>query len=343
MKSEQLILDVISQAYNLPKLSFLREPAKGISTKNIIASAKNGKEYFIKRYKKADLKKIENSEKSARFISENSDVSVVLPLKNKKGELHFAIDGQQYCVFPYISNTETRPDSEAERIAYTKNLGKILGRIHSVSCEIPIPEEINPISAWAPDDRAKSIAKYKKILESIRGKSSLDEYDKKAIEFIDLKTSLLKGAELVKREKEPAVVCHGDYHGRNILFNDRWEIIGICDWDISGIENPYNEFIRSFNMCVVRRDFEHLEDKKDVAKAFFDGYVSECGFDFDISELKYAIEVWYENLLTSEWPLSDHYNSGHYKTDPSLYSEFDKIIFLRDKRKDLCELIKSCL
>ncbi|MDO9230971.1 MAG: aminoglycoside phosphotransferase family protein [bacterium] len=343
MESEQLLLDKISKAYNLSKLSFLREPEKGISTKNIIASAEGGKEYFIKRYKKADLDKIENSERSAKFISENSDIPVVLPLKNNKGELHILIDGQQYCVFSYIPNTETRPNYEVERIVYIKNIGEMLGRIHSVFQGASISKTIKPISAWTLDDNMESIAKYEKILELIKNKSDLDEYDKKAIEFINLKISLLKKNEFIRKEKQSVAVCHGDYHGRNILFDEQWKIIGVCDWDMSGIGNPYSEFIRSFNMCIVRRDFDRLEDKKNETKVFLDSYISKCGFEFDISELEYAIEAWYEKLLTSEWPLSDHYYFGHSKTDPSLHSEFNKVIFLQDKRKQLLELIKSCL
>ncbi|HRY82859.1 MAG TPA: aminoglycoside phosphotransferase family protein [Candidatus Moranbacteria bacterium] len=343
MESEQLLLDKISKEYNLPRLSFLREPRKGISTKNIIASTEDGGEYFIKRYKKADLDKIENSEKSARFISENSDIPVVSSLKNKKGELHLAISGQQYSIFPFISNEETRPNSEVERIIYTRNLGEMLGRIHLVSRKVSIPKTIKTIEAWNLDDRARSVLEYEKILKFIGEKDSPDEYDKKAKKFINLKSSLLKKNKFAKRENQPAFVCHGDYHGRNILFDGRWNIIGICDWDISGIGNPYSEFIRSFNMIVIRRDFDHIEDKKDQAKVFINGYVKECGFVFDLTKLEYAIEAWYEKLLTIQWPLTDHYYLNHNKTDSSLYSEYDKVIFLRDKRKQLLELIKSCL
>lgn len=340
---EQLKLNTISEAYNLPSLKFLREPEKGISTKNIIVCAEDGSEYFIKRYKKADLDKIDNSEKSTKFINENSDIPIVMPFKNRKNELHIEIDNQQYCVFPYILNTETRPNSDTERIVYTKNIGEMLGRIHVVSQGTSIPETIKLISAYTLSDRSESAAKYKKILELIKKKNILDEYDKKAIEFINLKTSLLKESKFSERENQPIAVCHGDYHGRNILFNDQWEIIGICDWDISGKGNPYSEFIRSFNMCVIRRDFEHLEDKKDVAKAFLDGYISKCGFEFSASELEYAIEAWYAKLLISEWPLSYHYYFGHSKTDASLNSELDKLIFLRDKRRELFKFIRDCL
>lgn len=343
MKSEQSILDTISQIYNLPKLSFLREPEKGISTKNMIVSAEDGQEYFIKQYRKGDLDKIGNSERSATFIRENSHVPVVLPLKNKNSELHSTINGQQYSIFPFIPNEETRPNFEAERNVFTRNLGEMLGKIHSVSGKVLIPETIKQISAWALVDRAEAVAEYEKILELIEKKESLDEYDKKAKIFINLKISLLMENKFVKHEKQPVVVCHGDYHGRNILFDNKWEIIGICDWDASGKGNPYIEFIRSFNMCVIRRDFENLSDKKSVSKFFLDGYISKCGFKFDMSELEYAIEAWYEQLLTSKYPLSDHYYFGHNKNDTSLDSEYDKVVFLRDKRKELVELINSCL
>lgn len=343
MDFEQSKLDAIAEACNLPKLSFLREPEKGISTKNVIVSAEDGKEYFIKRFKKTDSDKIENAEMAAGFISENSDVPVVLPLENDEGQLHFAIGDYKYAVFPYIANTETRPESEAERIIYTKNLGEMLGKIHFASKNRAMPEKMRSIANWEPDERASSLARYEKISAFLSEKKELDEYDKKAIEFIQLKTALLQKSQFVAREDQPRVVCHGDYHGRNILFDEQWKIIGVCDWDISGLGNPYGEFIRSFNMCVIRRDFEHLDEKRIFAKAFFEGYASQCGFDFNVTELDYALEAWYEKLLTSDWPLSDHYYSNHKKTDPSLYSEFEKVIFLRDRRKELSELVASCL
>lgn len=337
----QSFLDDLANMYGFPGLRFVREPEKGISTKNFIAEDKRGNTYFIKKHKKADILKIENSERSAQFVRECSDVPVVLPLKNKGGKLHTNIDGECYSLFPYVPHVEYRPSDENRR-AFTYHLGEMLGKIHAVSCTTAAPESINRISAWVPDRKEESLANLAKLREAINRKEPKDAYDRKALAFIGLKTSLLPEHAFVEREKN-LTICHGDYHTANLLFDEAGVIIGVCDWDISGMENPYNEFIRSFNMCVVRRDFDHLESKQDVAKAFVAGYTSTCGFALEIGELEYAVEAWYEKLLTQVWPLSDHYLNKHFKTDPSLDSEFNKIVFLRERREDLVTLVSDCL
>lgn len=341
MSEFQPILDDIAKEYGFSELRFVREPEKGISTKNLIAEDGRGNAYFIKKHKKGDLQKIENSERSACFVQENSDIPVVLPVANKRGKLHTDIDGEFYSIFPYVVHTEYH-STDADRIVFTRQLGEMLGKIHSASRTAPVPESIKRISAWTPDDKEVSIAGLEKVREVIMKKESRDAYDQKALDFIALKIPLIREHAFVKQEKD-VTLCHGDYHTANLLFNDMGGIIGICDWDISGLENPYYEFIRSFNMCVVRRDFDHLETKGEVARAFLEGYTSTCGFHFEITELDYAIETWYEKVLTMVWPLSDHYFLKHFKTDPSLDSEFNKIIFLRDRRQELSTLISRIL
>lgn len=341
MSEFQPILDNLAKEYGFTQLSFVREPEKGISTKNLIVEDNNRNTYFVKKHKRADLLKIENSERSAGFVNEHSDVPVVLPMKNNKGEWHTDIDGDFFSIFPYVAHAEYHP-SETERIAFTYHLGEMLGKIHAVSRTTTVPESIKRISAWVSDSKEESLSKFEKIRKVIDEKETMDEYDNKALAFIELKTSLLHERTFIEQEKG-LTICHGDYHTANLLFNDKGGMIGVCDWDISGMENPYNEFIRSFNMCVVRRGFDHLEDKRDVANAFLRGYTSTCGFTFELGELEYAIEAWYQKLLTLNWPLSDHYYLKHFKTDPSLDSEFNKVVFLRDRRGELLALVSNSL
>jgi Ser/Thr protein kinase RdoA (MazF antagonist) len=343
--AEQQILNALSHEYGLSVLKFLKEPEKGISSKNLIVSSEDGSSYFIKCFKKADTERVNISENAACFIGENSDLPVVLPLKNKEGGSHVVVDGQTYSIFPNMPHVQYSPESASEWVELSSRLGQFLGKIHLVSQEAEIPETIEMISRWTPDDPKEAIAKYEKIKSIIERKTATDEYDKKALEFIQLKTDLIAQNEFTEREQQPLVVCHGDYHKDNLLLNERGEIIGICDWDISGKANPYVEFIRSFSMCVIRRDFEHLQDKKEMAKAFLDGYRDNCGFVFDIEELKLSIESWYQKLLTSPWPLTDHYYqlSDGSKTDNVLFSEYKKVTFLRDRRNELAKLIESCM
>jgi len=337
------ILDKLAEEYGFTQLTFLNEVEKGISARNVIVSAEDGSQLFVKNFKKTDVEKIDNSERVANYISENSDLPVVLPLKNKQGKSHVTFSGQTFSVFPYVENVQYSPaEGGPERLALVKKLGETLGKIHAVSMNVAIPEAIESISTWSILDQKKSVMQYEEIKKIIKEKDAVDEYDKKALEFIEIKTSLLEKRDFTKKDEQLLAVCHGDFHKGNILLNDKGGVLGICDWDFSGVGNPYLEFIQSFNMCIIRRDFEHLNNKKDATTIFFEGYASCCGFKFEMIELEYATEIWYQKLLTSNWPLLDHYYLNRSKVDNVLYSEYDKVVFLRDKRGELVELIRKC-
>jgi len=335
------ILAEISQEYGLPVLGFIGSPENGISAHNAIVETKDGSTYFIKNYKKTDAERRDNSESVEFFVATNSDIPVVLPLKNINERFHIIINDKMYSVFKNIKHKEYKSVDEINKIKLADNLGLMLGKIHDISNNHSIPETINTILSWVIEDKEKSILELQKTKVLINSKDKLDEYDERALLLIELKISLLVETNFKKKEKEPEVICHGDYHRANILFNDGDDIIGVCDWDISGKSNPYIEFVRSYNMCVIRKDFIHYQEKREFSKAFIRGYINNCNFTFDLLELNYAIESWYQTVISSTFPLSDHYYLNHTKTDSSLDSEMDKIMFLKNNRISLFEYIKS--
>ena len=338
---EQNILDKISQGYDLSKLALFDAPKQGVSGRNTIVKTEDGRLFFLKNYKKTDADRRKESELVELFASQDKVIPVILPLKNKDGQSHTIIDGQIYSLFPYI---EQRKDiSNIQETELMRILGEMLGKIHAVSKKYPLSEAIQPISSWETEGKERSIEDLNKIKELIKNKTVKDDYDEKASAFIELKLSLLSQNNFSVKDNEPVAICHGDYHKGNILFDDSGIIIGVCDWDISGKANPYVEFIRSFNMCVVRRNFDNYKDNGKSSKSFIDGYRSSCGFEFDLSELDYAIEQWYQKILSMVWPLSDHYYWNHAKTDSFVDSETKKILFLKDNRNQLLAHIKSCL
>ncbi len=106
----QSILDIISKKYNLPTLTFFASPEQGISAKNAIVNTPEGTMFFIKNYKKSDAERRAVSEAVELFISQNSNIPVVLPLKDKTGESHIYIDREMYAVFPHIFHQEYKPE-----------------------------------------------------------------------------------------------------------------------------------------------------------------------------------------------------------------------------------------
>ncbi len=342
MDDTQSELDGIAEAYGLGSLEFESTPEKGLSTKNIVAKSSNGTTYFIKKHKRGDLEKIENAEKSAQFVSKYSKVPVLLPVPTSAGESHAIIQDEVYSVFPYVYDSG-RPDSEESKLAHMRNLGAMLGMIHSASQGVTLPQGVSLVPAWQLHGKKEAITQFEEIRELINVKETKDEYDEKALAFIDLKISLLQQVELITEDNESQVICHGDYHQANLLFGERGDIIAVCDWDISGRGNPYTELVRSFKMCVIGWKYKQLDTLHDTASAFMEGYSSTCGFELEVPKVESAVKIWYSKLLTQAWPLTDHYYLNHTKTDSSVDSELNKLQFLRYDQTKFVDLITGSL
>ncbi len=342
MNEIQSELDAISTAYGLAPLQFVSTPEKGISTKNIIAVTAEGDTYFIKKHKKGDLEKISNAEKAAQFIATYSNTPVLLPTPTSEGKAHAVIEEEAYSVFPYVHDSG-RPESDGADIAHMKRLGAMLGMIHSASQKAALPDDVQHVPAWILESKEESLARFEKLRTLITAKSERDEYDEKALAFIDLKASLMDSVELESESHEVLAMCHGDYHQSNLLFNEQGEISAVCDWDISGVGNPYTELVRSFKMCVIGWKYKQLDTLWEPAAAFMEGYRSTCGYTIEVSKVETAIRVWYSKLLTQAWPLTDHYYLNHTKSDRSVDSDLNKLLFLRDDQKIFAQLITQGL
>lgn len=63
-------------------------------------------------------------------------------------------------------------------------------------------------------------------------------------------------------QKEPFVLTHGDFHGRNILMNDG-VIAAVLDWEFAG-SYPLSEVISSTDVEVVEADSQELDEENIV-------------------------------------------------------------------------------
>lgn len=337
----QDILDKIANNYSLGSFIFLRRNENGISGENAIVENENKTLFFIKNYKKNDADIRTAAENVEILVKKESAVPVILPIENINGAKHVVLDGEMYAIFPYIQNEEYQPKTTEEKNKLIEDLGSVLGQIHATPMSTSTLQ-LRRTLGYELNSKDQNIKQLKDIQKLIEDKPTRDDYDTKALGLILLKISLVENI-IFKENTANETIVHGDFHRGNILFTEKGEIIGVCDWDNSGRANPYLELIRSFNMCVIRRQFDTYQNNQEATKAFLRGYVKSCGFDFQTKELKNAIQTWLDCLVLNNWPMSDHYFLNKTKGDASIDSERSKILFLKEHKSELLEHIVDCL
>ncbi len=340
---EQSTLDFISDQYNLSKLTYIGEPEHGLITQNAIVADEKSIKYFIKNHRVDHLEKLDKIEQSASFIATHSDVPVVLPLPNKNGDLHTAIEDSAMSLYPYIENKKYIAQSLEEEVSFRNHLGAMLGKIHAASRSVAIPESIDISNLYRPMNIERFTKEKDRIELIINSKEILDDYDKKALAFLNLKYSILEKTTVMHSSKEGTIVCHCDYHSGNLLCDEQGYVIGVCDWDHAGRCSAANDLLRSFNMCIVRNNFNKYQNLTLESKAFIKGYVENGGFVYTEKEMGDAIELLYQKTLGSAWPMTDHYYHSNTKADHLLDADMEKVLYLRDKRGELLKFLMDCL
>ncbi len=340
---EQSLLDGISSAYGLSKLVFLREPEHGLITKNAIVSDVDNNCYFIKNFRASHEERIACIENSAQFVAKHSAVPVVLPLSNERGEFHTTINGNILALYSFIEGEKFSPQSLEQEIVFRKTLGATLGMIHGASRGQVIPEIIIDSSVYSPLKAEEALTALEEMKSRILKKERQDEYDEKALSFINLKISLLQDKDFSFKGPfhKDIVVCHGDLHNGNLLFDTTGTLLGVCDWDHAGRSSPYNDLLRAVSFGVLRGEYDKYHEKTKQSKAFIQGYLENGGYEFNESDIEYAIDLLYQKLITSLWPMSDHYDLSHTKTDHVIDWRLKELVFLRDNRASLLKLIMS--
>jgi aminoglycoside phosphotransferase (APT) family kinase protein len=340
---EQSALDFISEQYKLSKLTYLGEPEHGLITQNAIVADEEGIKYFIKNHRAAHLEKLDKIEQSASFIASHGDVPVILALPNKNGELHTATEDSALSVYLYIEHKKYVSQSLEEEVAFRGHLGAMLGKIHAASRNAVIPESIDISNLYRPMNIERFIIHKDKIEAIINSKEILDDYDKKALAFLQLKQTILEKTVPLHSDKEGTIVCHCDYHSGNLLCDEQGHVIGVCDWDHAGRCSPANDLLRSFNMCIVRNNFSNYQNLTLESKAFIKRYIENGGFVYTEKEMADAIELLYQKTLGSAWPMTDHYYHSNTKADHLLDADTEKVLYLRDKRGELLKFLMDCL
>ncbi len=336
------ILSDIASVYGISTLKYISSPEKGIITENAILEDDEGIRYFVKLYRPEKTKDTAGIYRAAELVAENPDIPVSLPISI--GGSHTAsIDGRSLALFPYIEHRTEFPQNKEEDRVLTSNIARNLGRIHAMPVQTD-EDMIKPIKRWQSESVGARVEELQRLKDHIDSLSDLSDFDSQALEVIATKTQLLEQLPDVSGEQQELAICHGDYHGHNVLFNEEMEVVAIIDWDNAGLADPYIDFLQTFMTNVINKKFDTYQtERKENAQTFIKSYVEGAGKEIDTERLKASYGLFMHQRIGAAWPLNQHYFDDNTRNDDRLQNTLDKSIAYAEHYDEILYFILSIL
>ncbi len=297
--------------FNLGKVHEIEENHEGVLNKNYVVKTDKGN-FFIKSVrekKKGTIPHIAEVES----LMVNRGIPAITMRTNTSGSTYSEYDSEVYTVYPFLQSSRTHQYSLADMY----EMGALLGKIHLAgSANISKTLKANEFSENDPDTILASANTFKKM---ILEKNTADETDVVFLTYIDQKLKLIPILKPVEFTNDTLV--HGDYHARNLLFNESKEIIGICDWEKAEMAPRAYEVARSIQYICFEPDSGLYEEVKAVeqSRSFLEGY----NFTYPISkeELTNGFALRLRKLAHSVWLENQYYTQGDTRANKFIANE----------------------
>lgn len=337
-------LHAISESYGIPGLQYVTSPEAGIITDNAVLKDERGHSYFAKLYKDGNVENHASSYRAAEALVD-SGIPVLLPIRLIDKSYTAHIQGRSLALFPYIEHRTSPPKDDSEVLHLTASMGENLGRMHAVN----VPTEdgsIEPIQRWSPEAKEQRHARLRKIVEHIETLPDRNSFDELAMEAATTRLDLLSRIESTHLTQSPLRICHGDFHGHNVLYDQSMDVVAICDWDNAGLANPWVDFFNTFMMQVVANRLDTLATEgKEVATAFISSYIKGLNLTGDINkeELKAGFDTLMQERIGTSWPMYQHYFDNNHRNDDRLEKTYRRSIAYAENYDRIWHFVQDTL
>jgi Ser/Thr protein kinase RdoA (MazF antagonist) len=321
----------IVQSYpQIKNISSAEKITEGYLSYNHILNTPQEK-YFLKQYREEYTEdRVKEVHKIINFFSDKGIPSVT-PIENKQGKTYFIFNSHIYTLFPFLNGiVEDRKNITEKPI---KSLAKTLAKIHLVSSN-GLPLRIS--SHHGIIDRNVFLDAYPEIIKAIKSKKEKDDFDKLALKVLKLKKFIVDKSK--KRTESSVAVndhlLHGDYHEKNVFFDNDGEVKFIFDWEKTAIGNRLHELVRSMDFVCLDGHYE----KENLEKARFYIQTYKELYPFDKVDFINSIEDYYLKNAHSLWIEQTHYLENSNRVDCFLENE---LALLKYYPKNYKRLIKD--
>lgn len=307
---QKYIIDSYPEIDNILSVTVVEE---GYLSQNYVLHTSKEK-LFLKQYRdRYSGDQVKEIHKVIQFFSDKG-IQSVSPIENIDKNTYFVFNSHGYCLFPFLSGTP----GDRKHIAKNsiKSLAKTLAKIHLLSSDgipIKISREQGAI------DRRKFLDAYPEIVKVIESKKQIDDFDKLALKVLKLKKSIVdKSMNQMKDSKTfNTHLLHGDYHEKNVFFDDNGDVKYIFDWEKTKIGNRLHELIRSMDYICLDGDYGDVNIEK--ARLYIQTYMGF--YPFDKEDFINAIQDYYLKNAHSLWIERTHYLENSNRVDCFLENE----------------------
>lgn len=316
MENTETITDVlkkIRKLYGIAEKAELFEKVKdGYLSQNFVLQ-NDGIKLFLKQYRFDNLEKIKETHR-AKFFFASGDIPVILPVQNNASDYIFEHAGKFYSLFPFV---EGRIIQRAERSRKVfESAGRMLAKIHILSKQ-GYPDIIHDYAkGWKKKD---FLSEAEAIKQKIETASMKTDFDKLALGILQYKIKLVAENDLRYEElnlKNDHII-HGDYHGRNIFYDENDEVKYVFDIEKTQISPRVLEIARSMDFMCFSNNYEaeNFEDANNYLVAYNEVY------PINKDELVRGFRAYYIKKAHSLWIEREHYVDNNLRVDCFLEGE----------------------
>ncbi|MEK6935269.1 MAG: phosphotransferase, partial [Nanoarchaeota archaeon] len=260
------VLEKIQKLYGIAKKVELFEKMRdGYLSQNFILQ-NGGTKLFLKQYRFDNLEKIKEIHR-AKFFFASGNIPVILPIQNNEGDYIFEHAKKYYSLFPFVEGRIIQR-TERSRKAF-ESAGKMLAEIHILSKQ-GYPDIIHDyVKGWKKEEFLSEAETIKQRIETTSVKTN---FDKLALETLQCKIKLVAENNLRYEElnlKNDHII-HGDYHGRNIFYDENDEVKYVFDIEKTTVSPRVLEIVRSMDFMCFSNNYEakNFEDANFYLAAF---------------------------------------------------------------------------
>jgi len=288
----------IQTEYGIKDIVSIENYKQGFLSDSFIVKSKNNK-YFLKNYRQRLQKSLDFTARGTQFFFKNG-IPVVLPIKTTNSEYYSKLEETSYALFPFLADINVKSRLNIQDL---KTAGKMLGKIHLAGKKCLFSD---PGRTTKPMTKNFTVKRIDKVMSVIEKKKSLDKIDRQFLQMIELRKKLIEKYDF-NMEKYGLVsdhLIHGDYHRRNISFDNKGNINYVFDLKCLTSSRFY-ELTRSMRLICFDSPDPFSKENLVKAKYYLSGYNSV--YPFTKKELKSGLICHFSEQFHSFWKEEEYY------------------------------------
>lgn len=220
-------------------------------------------------------------------------------LADGEGRWLHSLSNQFISVHQWLDGANPRPGAITPRDA--RLLGDLHGRIHAALRDFADPRL--PVggtgSAWDVGDALEMLGRVDDLIRY---------YPAQSPEQLQLQAGIRDQMRMLESgAARPASdfsglrrqCCHGDYHGRNVIFDGNGGVLAVADWELAGMLPPIFEVIRALS-------FMELWEPA-LCGAYLGAYRDHA----QLEDCETGVEMWWQAQLHDAWAYRARFIEGN--------------------------------